>query len=481
LELTSGGRLVLWFGVCLLAVGTLLSNALILLSAALSFLYLLIEAVLFHRAVDLAKEKIKLGSRPSTIETAVGLPFKLETIVTNASHSKFSIAQLSHSLPPQIDEEPHTPLMLILQSHGKQQTETVLRTKIPGRFEITTSTTLLERRSHLFSQAVAFPNKVIIMARPLVSRSVDPIETSVLQDLVVDHQRRGVGTDLAGIRPHNVHDDFHRIDWKATARAGKFMTKEAYLERDPALILMVDVSLSVNTRRHGYSTMETFLNEAGNFLEAIRIATPMGLILYDRREVVANIEARQGVGNRKMILRTLLERSKTTSVPASPDRRIIRPYADLARITNSLTKESGFAAQTQWYQKRLSTFASFILPFYEKAKSKYFERVTGEGAFKAFEIVCEFAQPALVIVISNDEANLDGLSEGAKKARISNHQVIVAILAVRELTRLIEIPSDLEVYGVRVLRCSPKELSRAINAEILALSHSRTIPLEATR
>jgi uncharacterized protein (DUF58 family) len=481
LELTSAGRLILWLGVCLLAAGTLVSNVLILLSAAVLFLYLLIEAVSFHHAVDLAKEKIKLESRPSTIETAVGRPFKVETLVTNASHSEFSIDRLSHNLPPQIDEEPHTSSTLTLRCYGKQHTETVLATKIPGRFEITTSTTFLERRSHLFSQAVAFPNKVIIMARPLVSRSVDPIETSLLQDLVADHQRRGIGTDLAGIRLYSMDDDFHRIDWKATARVGKLMTKESYLERDPALILMVDVSPSMNTRRQGPSTLEAFLNEAGNFLAAIRAVAPMGLVLYDRREVLANIEARQGVYNRERILRTLLQRSKNTSVLASPEREIIRPYVDLARITNSLIRESGLAPETRWHQKRLATFASFVLPFYERARSKYFERARDTGVFKAFELVCALPEPALVIVISDCEINLDGLAEGAKNARILNHQIVLAILATPERTKELETFSDLEGHGMRVSRCRPEELSRAINAEILKLSHSRAIPVEARR
>jgi uncharacterized protein (DUF58 family) len=480
LELAPTGRLIAWLGVSLLIVGIFLSNTLILLSAALLFLYFLFEGVSFHRAVNLVKDSIKLESRPSTIETTVGRPFRVETVVTNASHSRFSIVRFSHNLPPQILEEVHAPPTLTLQSHGKQHIETLLRTKIPGRFEITRSTTLLERRAHLFSQAVAFPDKVIIIARPLVSRSVSPIEAGVLEDLAVDHLRRGSGTDLAGIRPYNIHDDFHRIDWKATARTGKLMTRESYLERDPTIILMVDVSSSMNTR-NGSSILEAFLNEAGNLLVAIPPASPVGLILYDRREVVANIEPRQGVNSRERIVRTLLESAKPASARAPLERRAIRSYADLARETRALMRESAFAAKTRGYWERLSTFASFILPFYQRAESKYFERLRGQGAFKAFEIICTFLEPVLVIVISHGETNLDGLAEGAKNARRLNHQVVLAILAASEPRKRIEILSNLEGQGLGILRCRPEELPRAINAEILKLSHSRTIPIDAAR
>jgi len=476
LELAPTGRLIAWLGVSLLVVGIFLSNTVILLSAALLFLYFLFEGVSFDRAVNVVKDSIILESRPSTIETTVGRPFKVQTVVTNASDSEFSIVRFSHNLPPQIDEESHGPSTLTLQSQREQHIETLLRTKVPGRFEITTSTILVERRAHLFSQAVAFLDKVIIIARPLVSRSVDPIEAGVLEDLAVDHLRRGIGTDLAGIRPFNIQDDFHRIDWKATARTGKLMTRESYLERDPTIILMVDVSSSMNTRRFGSSILEALLNEAGNFLAAIRITSPIGLILYDRQEVVANIEAWQGVDSRERILRTLLERSKTTSVLASPERRIVRSYADLARATNSLMRESAFAARTKGYWERLSTFASFVLPFYQRAESKYFDRVRGKGAFKAFEIICAFPEPVLVIVISDGKSNLDGVAQGAKNAKILNHEILLVILGSADPADQIELASDLQHQGVGVLRCRPEQLSGAVNAKILELSHRRAFP-----
>jgi hypothetical protein len=479
LKLTTGGHLVLWLGICLLTIGALLSNTLILLSTALLFLYLLIEGLSFHRAITLAKESIKLESDPSTIETAIGRPFRVETAIMNASPYELSLVGYSHNLPPEIDEV-HDTSSLTLQSNGKQHIESILRTNSAGRFEITTSMTFLEGRSHLFSQAVAFPNKAIIMARPVVNRSVDPIETDVLEDLVSDHRRTGAGTDFAGLRPYNIQDGYHRIDWKATAHADKLMTRESYLERDPTIILVIDVSCSVNARRHG-SALEAFLNEAGNFLAAIPIASPMRLILYDTQEVVTNIETGQGVSGRERILHTLLERSKAATVPVSPQREPIHTYADLAQATNSLMRKSELAGRSKSYLEQLSAFATFIVPFYERAKSKHFERVRGEGGFKAFEIICGFPEPVLVIVISAGETNLGGLVEGAKKARILNHQVVLTIVGTAEPATHTETLSDLESHGIRVLRCHPEEIPRAIGAEILRCGRTRGVLVEHNR
>jgi uncharacterized protein (DUF58 family) len=475
LELAPAGRLVLWLGVSLLVVDIFFFNSLILLLVALLFMYLLFEAVSFHRAVTLVTDSIKLESHPTAIETTIGQAFKVETALMDSAHSKLRIVRFSHNLPSQI-EEIRAPILRV-ESYEKQQIEVLLATSIPGRTEITKSTVLLEGRAHLFCQRMEFPDKIIITARPLVDQTVDPIETGVLPDLAVDHLRRGTGTDLAGIRPFYAMDDFHSINWKATARRGKLMTTESYLERDPTIMLMIDTSSSMNTRRDGSSVLEAFLSEAGNLLKAIRPASPLGLILYDKRMVIENIEARQGVNGRERILRRLLETRKDTSVPALLEPQAIRPYANLAREADTLIRKSAFAIETKAYWETLCSFASFVLPFYRRSESKYFERVRGQGAFKAFQIICSLPEPVLVIVISDGETNPDGLAEGAKKARILNHQVILATLAAPEPTKQIGTSSDLEGHGVRVLRCRPEELSRAINAEILKTGHRRTIPV----
>jgi uncharacterized protein (DUF58 family) len=458
LNFTTAGQLVLWLGVCLLATGVLLTDAPVILSGALLLLYLLVEGVSFHHEVNTAKESIRLRNTPPTINTTIGSPFRVQTVFANASNCMFSIIQFHHDLPAQIQEDNHTSATFTLQPRGTQHIETLLRTGIPGTFEITTSTGLVERHTHMFSQPVAFPNKLIITAQPFARRSVNPIDAEALEDLVVDHTRRGSGTDLAGIRPHNLHDDFHRIDWKATARKGRLMSKESYLEKEPTLILMVDVSTSQSTGRLGHST---FLNEAANLLAAIRTSTPMGLILFDNRDVVANIEARQGIDNRERVLHKLLDTSHSTLAQqqAAHIQRTSHTYADLTRISRSLQKRSGVVASTKFYQKRLSSFASIILPFYERAGSKYLERVGRTGAFKAFQIVCTLPAKALVIAILNDETNFDGLAEGAKNARILNHQVVLTIVGARETKGSSERLSELQPYGVGVLRCSPEELA----------------------
>jgi hypothetical protein len=479
LELTFVGRLVLWLAVGLLAIGVFLSNTLILLLTTFLFTYFLFEGLSFHRAVKVATDSIKLENYPSTIETTIGQAFKVETTLTKSSHSKLRITRFSHNLPSQL-EEVHPPIFRA-ESHEKQQIETLLTTSTPGKSEITESTIVLQGRAHLFCQRVELADKINIIAWPLVKRTVAPIEAGALVDLTVDHLRLGTGTDLAGLRPFRLLDDSHSIDWKATARTGKLMTRESYLEKDPTIMLMIDSSTSTNTRGHERSVLQAFLSEAGNLLGSIRPASPLRLIMYDENRVIVNIEPVQGVNRSERILHTLLEEMKATRPPAPLERQAIGRCADLARETKGLVSELALTARAKAYWDRFSSFASFILPFYERAEAKYFKRLRRQGAFKAFEIVCTLPEPILVIAISDGGTNFDGLAEGAKNARILNHQIILAILKGHGPTNPIEGISLLEDQGICVLRCTPEVLSRTIHDQILNMTRSRSITASAVR
>ncbi len=46
----------------------------------------------------------------------------------------------------------------------------------------------------------------------------------------------------------------------------------------------------------------------------------------------------------------------------------------------------------------------------------------------AFDVVYSLSEPVLVLVISNTQTDLDGLSVGATKAVMSKHRILIAAL-----------------------------------------------------
>jgi uncharacterized protein (DUF58 family) len=465
-------------GTTLLIVGFLFSNTLVLVPAALMLLYLLSDGISFHRAVRVFKDSINLEDHPSKIELPVGYWFKIETTLNNASSQDFRIVRFSHELPTEFDEQGRAPEWLSLPSHGKLRIENSLKVENSGRFRITASIVVFEIQRRLFRHSLRLPCDVTIITQPLVEKMGPSFDATVLYGLATDTLRRGPGTDLAGIRPSNPMDDFHKIDWKATARTGKLMTWESYLERDPSIVLMIDLSSSIKTTRSSVSARGVLLSELAKLLAMVNLATPIGLILYNERKVIADLQPSLGVERRERILRTLLEQTSLTPSEAPPAYQATRSYDDLTRETHALT---ALSSEPKSYRERFNSFSRAVLPFYKRLESTYLERLGKQGAFAAFDVICNLPEPVLVISISDGETNSVGLFEGARKAARSNHRVVVALLTEFEETSPFKTALDTQEFGLRVLECAPRELSQRVYAEVLELSRIRSTTISAAR
>jgi len=457
-------------GVGLLGLGFLFSSQWIMACAALLILYLLIEGIRYHHMIEETRDSIEVKTRPKSVETTVGRSHRIETVVKNYTRANLRILGLSHDFPPEIHEETHQ-IEFLVPANREQRITTIANTEFPGRFKVTGSTVTLETNTRLFRQSMKFPDDFTLIVWPMIVQTKPLIEVSGLRDLSVDITRRGVGTDLAGIRPMNLLDDFRSIYWKATARAGKWMAKEFYLERDPAIMLLIDVSSLTKTFNN-----RTLFDEVAILMSNKQLASSaIGSILYDEGTVIENIRARSGTEHRERILSTLLGGVKSAST--SFGKRAIRAYAKLAKETYILAGESHFSGKVMEHRKRFKAFGNLILPFYSGAASRYRKKLRAQGVFKAFGIVFEFSEPMLIIVIPGDKTDLYGLYEGAKHAAILNHRVIIAIPPDLERTVMIEEFLDLEGLGVRTLKRTHGELGIGMGSEIIAMKRTRRAPV----
>jgi uncharacterized protein (DUF58 family) len=473
LELASSGRLIASAGASLGAIGFLFSNGLILIFAALLCVYLLAEGISFRRAVNIFEDSVRLETSQRNVETTVGLQTMVETTVQNSSDLGLRVVRFRRNFPPEIRQE-ILETELLLQPHSEQPVNTVLEVAFPGRFETNSSTLHIEGLARLFRHFVTLPDEVTLVARPIVGDANPLPSLGGLSDLAADPVHRGIGTELAGIHSVSSLEDLGRIDWKATARIGKLMARDFYLERDPPIVLLVDTSVLTVTERATGSISKTLLGELASLLANAQLArNPIGLILYDDRAVIAKIEARPGLENRERILHTLLEGTKHASAAMPVTRQTSKPYYSLAAETETIAGQLA-SAKTEPIRELFASFAVAVLPFYRKAMSRYLPSLRREGVFKAFEVVCELPEPVLMIAISDGRTNLDGLFEGSRYAATFNHRVILAIVSWRGGPLPIETLSDLNEARILATRCTAEDLWMAIDTKIALMSGARS-------
>ncbi len=94
---------------------------------------------------------------------------------------------------------------------------------------------------------------------------------------------RGGGTEFDQLRDYGVDDEFRRIDWAATARAGRPMVKTFRAERNQVVIVLVDNGRTMAGRVDDVPRVEHAM-DAVMALTAVatRLGDRIGLIVFDR-------------------------------------------------------------------------------------------------------------------------------------------------------------------------------------------------------
>jgi hypothetical protein len=456
----------------LLIIGTAFSNIMVLVVAIFLLLYLLVEATVFHHAVSIAKQYMTVETTPQKIKCTVGRKVEVDSIVANRSNSNLRIIGLSRNTQPHLDKQEVLVETTSLAKEGNFSIRTQLEPKLPGQFEIPALVISLASRLNMFTQSILVPDSATVIARPPIAPlKLASIDSSFLGDLTSDNLRRGsgTGTDLAGIKPSTILDDLHKIDWKATARTGKLMVKELYLERQPGVMLLIDTSRTMTATGKEQSTFTELLAAFPNLLASLRPPTPVGLIQYDENSIIANISPRVGEYQRELVFQTILNGTGPATIS-----RVTLPHEIVSgKNTTAITSVAR-------HRRTSDSFLALISSFYRDVETRRRERLSAQGAFRAFTEVSDF-ESFLVIAVTDGKTNLDGHIEGAKNAATSGHKVILVLLTDYPKTVTSFLFSELSDIGVKMLECSPEELPTIIAAEIDSIAKERFIPYRTMR
>jgi uncharacterized protein (DUF58 family) len=122
-------------------------------------------------------------------------------------------------------------------------------------------------------------------------------------------RRRGEGTSFANLREYVMGDDPRHVDWKATARRHKLITREYSVEQGQTVLIAVDAGRMMTQLSDGVPRFEYALSSATLLADlAVQSRDNVGLLLFDD-EVRAFVPASRG--------RQALERIRQALIPAT--------------------------------------------------------------------------------------------------------------------------------------------------------------------
>src|SRR5262249_41624696 len=95
-------------------------------------------------------------------------------------------------------------------------------------------------------------------------------------------RRRGDGRNFAGLRDYTPDDDPRHIDWKASARRGKLITREYSLEQGQQILIVVDAGRLMTQMAGAQPRFEYALSSALVLADvAAHSGDAVGVVVFD--------------------------------------------------------------------------------------------------------------------------------------------------------------------------------------------------------
>jgi uncharacterized protein (DUF58 family) len=265
-----------------------------------------------------------------------------------------------------------------------------------------------------------------IRYEPADTARVTPSMTGVRRYRLRAVRRRGDGTNFASLREYVTGDDPRRIDWKATARREKLITREYTVEQGQTVLVAVDAGRMMTQLAGPLSRFEHALSSATLLADvATQSGDQVGAIVFDD-EVRAFVPAARG--------RPALQRLRDAFVPV----RATMTEPDYAAAFRMLSAR---------HRKRslIVLYTDVIDP----RASQSLIALTARGAMRHVLVVVALRNDALMAAaVPNRESTSDQLYESAAAEEL--------VMAREEaLTRM-------RHAGVTVIDVSPRLMAAAV-------------------
>jgi uncharacterized protein (DUF58 family) len=137
---------------------------------------------------------------------------------------------------------------------------------------------LIERRERVRQnfQIKVYPNLASTNSFDLMARR------GKLQQLGIRKARlQGVGRDFESLRDYQPDDEMRRVDWKATARRGKLVSRQYEVEKSQAIVIVLDLGRTMLTEIDGVQKLDYAIDAALLLAYVATLADDLvGLLLF---------------------------------------------------------------------------------------------------------------------------------------------------------------------------------------------------------
>jgi uncharacterized protein (DUF58 family) len=374
---------------------------------------------LFHRELEILRRELNVAERLPKARMFLGDNLEGDLTIRNGSRLAARILAvrpvveegLSVKLSPSFDQ--------VLPPNSASSSKFEITSLKSGRFRISGFRLAFTDSRGLFTGEVNYEQADWVEVYPSV-RTKAPITPLRLYGGGPEIFRKGpAGMDYAGVRQYTPGDEYHRVEWKATARLRKLMVKEFHPETQSTLQILIDAGKTMRQQSYVGTKLDEALAVAQLLIEsAIGSGNRVGIRVYNETRIVEQVERalaeEQSVGVRELALAL---QSEVTSKKSAP--RVARAQSSLRR-----TPDVALGG-------RLAMFGRLLRL---KVASGYRET----GIYKALAEGTRMSLGAFFLILTDLQTNNDALLEALATRRERWRAIVVQIGPAWRLSRSLE-------------------------------------------
>lgn len=277
----------------------------------LALIAALVDALMLPGAHDVAVERIA----PPTV--GIGDPHDIEYVLTSRWGRSLH-TRLADDLPPAvpggvIEHDVDVP------ARGRAMLRAPVSGAIRGRFGLGPIGLRVRTRVGLIARRVRWETDDTVIVTPSIA-GVRRFRLLALQHRLYEAgirtlRQRGEGRSFASLREYVLGDDPRYIDWKATARRAKTITREFTVEQSQSVFCLIDAGRSMTQLAGTFTRFEHALSAALVLTDvAASSGDRVGVLVFDD-EVRAFVPAQRGRAALRMVRSALIPVQATLVEP----------------------------------------------------------------------------------------------------------------------------------------------------------------------
>jgi len=360
-------------------------------------------------------------------------------------HSRWGLplrARLADDLPAAVGGSGADETELFLPARGSARLTTKLTGMTRGRFALGGVALRVRTPLGLVARRMRWTPDDAILVTPSVANvrrfRLLAIQHRLYEAGVRAVRQRGDGRSFASLREYVVGDDPRHIDWKATARRGKAITREFTIEQSQSVFCLIDSGRSMTQLAGAYTRFEHALSAA--------------LVLTD---VASSAGDRVGT--------LVFDDEVRTFVPAQRGQTALRAVRNALIPVRATLTEPDYAAAFRFLAARQRRRALIV----------FFTDVIDARASRA--LIAHVARSAarhLVVVVA---LRNDAIVDAATPAALDEKSLYESAAAEELIAARAEAIERMRAAGVTVLDVSPSGMTAAVVNRYLEIKARGTL------